>query len=57
MKTHRSSLILSLLVILAATLGAGCDYDFVTNAGRSAVTSFINEVLTTAVNETVNPSD
>ena len=57
MKTRRLSVVVVALVIVAAGLLAGCETGFVNKAGRSALASFINEVITTAVDGTVNPSD
>jgi len=57
MKTRRYSSRVLLLVISVTVVSGGCDAGFVAEAGRSSLASFVNEVLTTAVNETINPSD
>ena len=57
MKTRRNSSLVLLLVISATVVSGGCDAEFVLEAGRSSLASFVNEVLTTAVNETISPSD
>lgn len=55
MTRRRSSLVFSLLGILTLVLSAGCETGFVADAYRSSAASFINQVVSSAVNETVNP--
>lgn len=57
MKRRRPSVILVSLVTIAAALCAGCETGFVASAAQSSFTSFVNTVVTTAVNQSLNPSD
>lgn len=57
MKRRRPSVILVSLVTIAAALCVGCETGFVTSAAQSSFASFANSVVTTAVNQSLNPSD
>ncbi len=46
-----------LLSALAGIALTGCGTQFVQDAARDSLSSFVINVLTTAVTETVNPSD
>ncbi len=48
------TLLLSTLAGIALT---GCGTQFVQDAARDSLSSFVVDVLTTAVTETINPSD
>jgi hypothetical protein len=54
--THRLWTIL-LLTGLSSTALTGCGTQFVEDAARDSLSSFVIGVLSTAVTETVNPSD
>ncbi len=47
--------VLALLWPLTVALSGGCEGGFVTEAARSSLASFVNQVFTTAVNETIDP--
>jgi hypothetical protein len=55
MTRRRSSFVLWPLAILTAVFVAGCEGGFIADAARGSFASFITSVVTTAVNETVNP--
>ncbi len=46
-----------LLSALAGIALTGCGTQFVQDAARQSLSSFVVDVLTTAVTETINPSD
>ncbi len=43
------------LVVLASALAAGCASGFVQDAARTSLASFVNGVVSTAVNQTIGP--
>ncbi len=58
MMTKRRSSLFSVLVAVAATTAlTGCETGFVSDAARESLSSFVVNVLTTAVTESINPSE
>jgi len=57
MNQRRSTLFAWSLAILAVTFASGCETGFVANAARESIASFVTSIVTTAVNESINPSD
>ena len=43
------------LVVLTAILSVGCESDWVARAARANLASFVTDVVSVAVNETLNP--
>jgi hypothetical protein len=43
------------LVVLASALAAGCTTGFIQDAARTSLASFVNGVVSTAVNQTLGP--
>ena len=57
MTKHRSSLFTVLVAVAATTALTGCETGFVSDAARESLSSFAVSVLTTAVSESINPSE
>lgn len=56
--TKRRSHLFTLLVTVAATTAlTGCETGFVSDAARESLSSFVINVFTTAVSESINPSE
>ncbi len=47
----------TLLLILAAALSAGCETGFIESAARDSLASFMVDIFSTAVNETIASGD
>ena len=56
MNRRRSNLIMWPFALVISVFAAGCESTYVADAARSSVASFINSVITTAVNNAINPS-
>ncbi len=54
---HRFSLPKLLVALVAVSALTSCKGDFVENAARGSLSSFIIDVMSTAINETVHPED
>ena len=57
MTKRRSSLFYVLVAVAATTALTGCESGFVSDAARESLSSFVVNVLTTAVTESINPSE
>ena len=55
MHRRRSTLIVLPLAVLVAVFATGCENGYVADAARSSVAGFVNSVLSTAVNNVINP--
>ncbi len=51
----RQRKIVAALIMIVAVLTMGCESGFITDEARSSLASFVTGVVTTAVNETINP--
>ena len=57
MLKRRFSLLTLLVALVAATALTSCKGDFVENAARGSFSSFIIDIMSTAISETIDPSD
>lgn len=58
MMTKRRSPLFTVLAAVAATTAlTGCETGFVSDAARESLSSFVINVFTTAVSESINPSE
>ena len=57
MKRHRPARIMFLIMTFTAALSVGCETSFVGSAAQASFSTFVNSVVTTAVNNTLNPGD
>ena len=57
MLKRRFSLLKLLVALVAVTALTGCKGDFVENAARGSLSSFIIDIMSTAIDETINPAD
>ncbi|MGB2985816.1 MAG: hypothetical protein WBE26_08025 [Phycisphaerae bacterium] len=55
MSVRRFPLIAVLLAMVAAALLLGCEVEFVGDAARENLASFVIDVVSTSVNESINP--
>ena len=55
MTQRRISRIVSALAVLVLAFSSGCEWGFVTRAARTNASSFLVDVFSAVVNETVSP--
>lgn len=57
MLKRRFSLLTLLVGLVAVTALTSCKGDFIENAARGSLSSFIIDIMSTAISETIDPSD
>jgi len=57
MKTTRANVTFTFFGILSLAFVAGCEQGFVTEAARTSLSSFVIDIISTAVDETIGPDD
>jgi len=57
MRTRKCLATLASLAIVSCALSTGCERGFIDDAARASLSSFVTEVISTAVTEVINPDD